>query len=532
MQLIIIVAHYRALTVDEIDRMCLRFLQCPDTLRIKSRLKENKDKLLHESIEWIFHDPQYNNWKDDDNIGLLWIKGGAGKGKTMMSIGLIERLSRIQDGSSMVTYFFCQNSDYQLNTLEAIMKGLILRLVKQQKELMECLRCRWDTTNERFIEDVASWRTLWDIFVEMLEDCRCQRVYIVVDAIDECNGDRMADFLKRLVRTGLHAPSKVKWLLTSRPLDSAEQELMVGSDQLLVSLELNSEHTSEAVKNYIAFKTNELDRRRSYGEILRRKVEAELTEKSEGTYLWVSLVCQALEGVSPDKALITIQELPSGLHPLYARVLSQLFQGKTTVVKRCMRVLKVMMLAYRPLSIAEFGSVTGLSCPLVAIEALVDRCASFVRRRGPDIEFVHQSARDYLAGRNGESILDFHGLYGHGEIAMNCLSHLIGSLKVNLVDLPRADLTRESMTRNTLMDSVDYAASFWSQHLGNATQSTLIQAALTRRGEVGVLLCTKLLEWLECLSLLDKLPNAIKAFKILQDAVEVSGVRLTCKLLS
>jgi hypothetical protein len=197
-----------------------------------------------------------------------------------------------------------------------------------------------------------------------------------------------------------------------------------------------------------------------------------------------------------------------------------------------MRVLKVMMLAYRPLSIAEFGSVTGLSCPLVAIEALVDRCASFVRRRGPDIEFVHQSARDYLAGKNGESILDFHGLYGHGEIAMNCLSHLIGSLKVNLVDLPRADLTRESMTRNTLMDSVDYAASFWSQHLGNATQSTLIQAALTRRGEVGVLLCTKLLEWLECLSLLDKLPNAIKAFKILQDAVEVSGVRLTCKLLS
>lgn len=442
----------------------------------------------------------------------------------MLSIGIIERLSLTQGDSSVVTYFFCQNSDYQLNTLEAIIKGLILRLVKQQKGLMESLRCRWDTANERFTEDATSWRRLWDIFMEMLEHCRCQRVYIVVDALDECQSNEMAGFLKCLVRTGLYAPSKVKWLLTSRPLDSAEQELLAGYDQLLVSLELNSEHLSEAVRNYIAVKTDELGRRRSYGEILRRRVEEELTEKSEGTYLWVSLVCQALDGVSPDNALITIQELPSGLPSLYDRILSQLCQGDTAVVKRCMRLLKVMMLAYRPLSIAEFGAVTGLSSQQVVIEALVDRCASFVRRRGRDIVFVHQSARDYLAGKNGESIIDAYGIYGHGEIALNCLSHLSKRLKVNLVDLPRADLTRESMTRNALIDSVDYAASFWAQHLDNATQNTLIRAALTERGLVGVFLHTKLLEWLECLSLLDKLSNAIEALKILKDAVEVSSM--------
>lgn len=78
----------------------------------------------------------------------------------MMSIGLIERLSLPQDESTVVTYFFYQNADYKLNTLKAIIKGLILQLVNQQQELKESLRRRWDTENARFSEDVTSWRTI------------------------------------------------------------------------------------------------------------------------------------------------------------------------------------------------------------------------------------------------------------------------------------------------------------------------------------------------------------------------------------
>ena len=150
--------------------------------------------------------------------------------------------------------------------------------------------------------------------------------------------------------------------------------------------------------------------------------------------------------------------------------------------------------------------------------------------RGTDIEFVHQSARDYLAGKNGQSILDSHGPYGHGEIVLSCLSHLSERLKVNLVDLSRPDSTRESMKalkdkkRNTLVASVDYAATFWVQHLEGTKRTTLIQDALAEQGEVATFLCTKLLEWLECLSLLDKLPRAIEALKTLIDAADVSNI--------
>ena len=450
----------------------------------------------------------------------------------MISIGLIERLSLPQDEFTVVTYFFCQNADYELNTLEAIIKGLILQLVNQQQELKESLRRRWDTENARFSEDVTSWRTLWDIFLEMLEYCKCQRVYVVVDALDECQDGGMADFLKRLVRTGLYHPSKIKWLLTSRPLDSAERALLAGSDQVLVSLELNSNHVSEAVKTYIAFKADELDRYNAYGPTLRRNIQTELTNKAEDTYLWVSLVCKRLEGVHRDEALTTIQDLPPGLHPLYNRVFHQLSEGDSAIVKGCMRLLKTTLLAYRPLNIAEVGSVSGLSDEWDTIKALVDRCASFLKIRGTDIEFAHQSARDYLAGKNSQSVLDSYEYYGHSEIALSCLSYLSQQLKVNLIDLPRPDSTREMMKRNKLMSSVDYAATFWVQHVDGAQQTSLIQNALAEQGEVCIFLRTKLLEWLECLSLLDKLPRVIEALKTLTDIVDVSDIYFISRIIS
>jgi hypothetical protein len=494
-------------------------LRCPDTLAVKNRLKENKDKLLHKSIDWILQDSQYLNWRDGDDVCLLWVKGGAGKGKTMMSIGLIERLSYPQDESTVVTYFFCQNADYELNTITAIIRGLILQLVNRQNELKESLRRRWDTENARFNEDITSWRTLWKVFSEMLHQCKCPKVYVIVDALDECQDDGMADLLKLIVRTGLDQPSKIKWLLTSRPLDSAERELLAGPDQVLVSLELNSKPITDAVKSYIAFKVDELNRRCNYGPTLRQKIQAELIEKAEDTYLWVSLVCKRLESVHRDDALTTIQDLPPGLHPFYNRMFNQLNKGEPALVRGCMRLLKAMMLAYRPLNVEEVGSVAGLSDQLVVIEACINRCASFIKGRGTDIEFVHQSARDYLTEKDGRSILDSHKYYGHGEIALNCLSYLTEQLTVNLIKLSRPDSTWKSAEKNALMASVDYAATFWVQHLECVKRTTLIQNALAEHGGVDIFFRTKFLEWLECLSLLDRLPRAREALSTLTDIV-------------
>ncbi|KAK5202848.1 hypothetical protein LTR96_011230 [Exophiala xenobiotica] len=510
-------------TTEDIDRACLRALRCPDSLRVKTQLKETKDKVVYKSFEWILQVPQYIRWQDGPDVGLLWIKGGAGKGKTMMSIGLVEELeeeSRRANKTSAVIFFFCQNADYELNTLEAIIRGLILQLVRKQPKLKQSLRDRWDVTTVGFTEDVSSWRGLWTVFTEMLHHCRCARLYVIVDALDECQGSGMAELLRLVVRTGLDRPSRLKWLVTSRPLDSAERVLLAAPDQVGVSLDLNSDHISQGVQTYISYKVAELDRWCEYGPSYRDNIEEELYTKAEDTFLWVSLVCRRLKSVKREDALSVIRNLPPGLTPFYDRIIRQICDGENSVVEGCVRLLKVMMTTYRPLDVRELCGVSGFLNDQPHIEKLIGRCASFVVKRGDKINFVHQSARDYLAGTAGGAVLDRHDRYEHGDIAINSLAYLCRRLKVDLLDHKRPDISRETIKgrENESLVALDYAATFWFRHL-EVAGNEVVQRALGDQGQVITFLQTRLLEWLECLSWLDEMPRAIEALEILGEVL-------------
>ncbi|KAF3279114.1 hypothetical protein TWF970_004223 [Orbilia oligospora] len=503
-------AGTKPLTPEEINQLCLSSLKCPDTPAIKNRLKMTKDKLVIGSMDWILTDPQFLRWKAGDELSLLWIKGGAGKGKTMTAIGLIEELSR--SNGSIVAYSFCQDSNYELNTVEAIIKGLIRCFVNQRNEAMMILRRLWDSQNDCFIDGVPTWQTLWDIFLEMLLQTKSPRVYLVIDALDECQEGDMAEFLQLLVRTGLDNPSKIKWLLTSRPFHIANQELLAGSDQELVSLELNFEHVSAGVAIYIIEKVAELDRRHHYGQTLRQEIEKQLTARAKGIYMWVSLVCKRLEGVSPDEALATIEDSPPGLFPFYNRALKQLGSGRDSMITRsCIRLLRVAALTFSVLSVDEVESVSGLdlSGERITITMLLDMCTSFLSLRDQEnklIGFVHQSARDYLNTEEARLILEGNGAYGHREIVLTSLSYLSRNLKINVVDLAKFKELRPLLQPGKLEDRLagvktsQYAARTWVHHLAELDETTLAQVTFSRSdGEFSSFCHNKLLQWLECM---------------------------------
>lgn len=509
---------------------------------MKNSLKQAKDKLLRQSFEWVLQNPQYLSWRDGNDVCLLWIKGGAGKGKTMMSIGLIETLCQEQDAdrSTVVTYFFCQNDNNELNTIASVIKGLIFRLTDQRDKANDCLRRRWDFQNNRFTEDVKSWRALWGVFLEMLDRCDCSKVYILVDALDECRDDErdMDEFLKSIVRNGADRPSKIKWILTSRPLDTAERHLVAGNERMQVSLELNSEAVSEAVKYFISYRVEELSLLQRYGDQLKRDIETELTGKAQGTFLWVSLVCKRLEAVCRDEVLSTIESMPQGLPAFYDKVFDQLTKGEPNIVRKSVRLLEVMMLVYRPLDLEEVGSVTNLTDEDDLIKGLVHRCASFINLQGNSIHFVHQSTRDYLSGRLARE----HEKFGHNDIVQSCLSYLSKRLKVNIMELPRPDSTRESLKqikdekKHTALAGLGYAAIFWATHLlaeHHWVADLKISGSYVARehvstveGAVMAFLHTKTLEWLECISLLGKIPMAKTALLQLKMIAQVSIAKL------
>ncbi|KAK6330710.1 hypothetical protein TWF718_002911 [Orbilia javanica] len=434
----------------------------------------------------------------------------------MTSIGLIEEFSRSAEDDTIVAYSFCQDTNYEVNTVEGIIKGLILSFIKQHAEAIKVLRPLWDAENECFREGTPEWQALWHILLQMLLQSKCSRVYLIIDALDECEKKDMADFLRGLVRTGLENPSKIKWLLTSRPLDSAWRELLTAPDQSLVSLELNFEKVAAGVAIYVTEKVADLDRRKQYGQTLRKRIEDELVDRAKGIYMWASLACKKLELVGPDEALAIIQDSPPGLVPFYDGALKQLSTGNSEVAKNCIRLLKVAALAYRMLHVEEVEGVSGLKLNLSGerlrstIKILVDRCSSFlVLRADAYIDFVHQSARDYLCSQDARPILDADGAYGHREIVLSSLSYLSQKLKVNFANLPGFSAPAPKQIEDDWV-CVHYAAVYWLDHLADLEETTLTQDhAFSDSGEFAVFCQTKLLQWLECVCLLIRLPQVL-----------------------
>jgi hypothetical protein len=433
-------------------------------LIIKNSLKE-KDKLLHGLIKWVVQDAQYARWQNDENVSLLWINGGPGKGKTMMAMSIIEQLEGRPFGfhqqRPVVAYFFCQKSDSKLSTIKGIIKGLIACLVEQESELYETLGSRWNHKEKMFKEDLTTWQALWNVLVKMLDKCKNPRIYVVVDALDECHEQdecqaankcedldichhtNMAMLLNKIVLVGLS--SRVKWLITSRPFHIARRELLTSPDQVTINLDLELKHVAEAVKAYIVAKVFEFQHRYRYDPDLRRKLEAELVSKAGDTYLWVSSVCARLKGVKCEDVLTVVKDPPPGLTSLYGRSFDELREAKSTVVAKAMGLLKAMLTIYRPLTGEEIESATGLHLNHAELDQLVDRCAPFITRRGDSIVFVHQSARDYLTTQEAQIALGSFPSCSHSEIILSCLSCLSQRLRSNPLDLPRPDFGTGSM---------------------------------------------------------------------------------------
>lgn len=437
-----------------------------------------------------------------------------------MSIGLVEELSRPPHNKTVVTYFFCQNVDASLNTVEAIIKGLIRQLIREQAELVQELRDQWNQEKGQFPDTVNSWQGLWDILLAMLDRCKHEKVYIVVDALDECQ-ESIEQLLARIVSTGLDRPSQVKWLLTSRPLDIAEQTLLTRSNQTLVSLEVNLDHVVQSIAAYVSMKVTELSRRwRRCSLDLRQTVEDKLIRKAAGTFLWVSLVCKELQTVVAEDALSTIEKVPPGLQAIYGHAYRKLCEGDFTDVTGCTHLLRVMMLAYRPLNMLEVCSMMDLAPDSRKVQSFIDRSASFVQVQGQDVQyltFIHQSARDYLAGL-GSSVPEGIGTsVGHSEIAIRAVSHLTNHLMANLLQYPDTTATREQMVKDGTnpLTSLGYAAEYWIQHSVAAGDAESNRTALRKSKSVERFLQSCFLEWLECLSLMDQLPRAVEGLQML-----------------
>lgn len=282
----------------------------------KSRIEREKGPLLKDSFTWILSHSQYLKWTGDDHPYILWIRGDARQGKTMLALSLVEVLQRNKDAQSFRAYFFFDMGDEKRNLPLCLLKSLLYQILDAYPSLIRAVRDRFKE-NDRF----SSIHSLWNILHYTLEISSVREVYFVVDGIDECSVYDAAAFLSLfnppLAQDGSDSkeePScRVKWLITSR-LNPRLSRFFANC--LEIDLNLNEDRLFEAMGKFIDTKVQILVKQWRYEREVACSIQKTLQTKADWSFLWIELACLELQkkSIRSITAWESLVNLPPGLH--------------------------------------------------------------------------------------------------------------------------------------------------------------------------------------------------------------------------
>ncbi|KAM0521766.1 hypothetical protein ACHAPE_002327 [Trichoderma viride] len=447
--------------IHQAEDRCLPDLRNTDPRDDKARIEAIKGGLLEDSYRWILQHDDFQQWLDDKNSRLLWIRGDPGKGKTMLLCGIVNELNKTD---ALLSYFFCQASDERINSATAVLRGLIYLIVDQQSSLLLHVQKKYKDVGDALFKDVNAWSALSEIFLNILKDMDAnqQQTYIVIDALDECVTDlpKLLDFIA--IKSAVF--SHVKWIVSSRNWPDIEEHLAI-TQQISLRLELNEDSISAAVSAYITHQVEWLTQKKRYSETTKDTVQEHLSSNSNNTFLWVALVCQNLEKMTLKNTIQQLNEFPPGLDSLYKRMTQQINNLEdTSDVQFCCRILATVLHVYRPITMAELGIL--IKCPdAELIHKAIGFCGSFLAVRDSQIYIVHQSAKDYLSGEAASTLLpspaDINGL-----IFSQSVKAMFATLQRNIYNLDSPSLSTNEIKAPDPdpLGAIRYSCIYWLDH--------------------------------------------------------------------
>ncbi|KAI2791674.1 Vegetative incompatibility protein HET-E-1 [Penicillium oxalicum] len=505
---------------------CREYFAVTDPRDVKTNIHQTRGAPLKESYEWILHHHQFQCWRDGNNSNdsqVLWIKGDPGKGKTMLLCGIIDELNptiEIADSQAktFLSFFFCQATVPKLSNAHAVLRGLIYMLVDTQPSFLSLIQKRFNQNGEPQFGGAEAWAALCNMFLCILRACTTDKIYIIVDALDECVQDQ--DKLLQLILQETRGLPHVKWIISSR--NHVNQRIRLDDSQSILSLELqeNAEAVSLAIGAYISNRLAELESLEEDDTLL-EYVQQTLEEKAEGTFLWVALVVQELRGVDSWDVKQVVDEVPTGLDDMYARMIDQIEQEAPRTRKFCHLVLSAATLAYRPLQLLELGAVSGLPDEIAgkakSLVTMIKRTGSFLTVRDESIYFVHQSAKDYLIGKGAQSIFSAGPTVAHRRMFTQSLQVVKKALRRDMYSLGAlgTPIKQAQPPNPDPLAVARYSCVYWVDHLRESGS----YEDLKEGGTVDTFLRTQCLYWLEALSLLRSISDGIMSIQRLKDLV-------------
>lgn len=230
------------------------------------------------------------------------------------------------------------------------------------------------------------------------------RAYIVVDALDEMNqGPEMDAFLQTLTKLSQWRPSRLKVLITSRPVSSVERALRL---EKVLRLKLEEHMVDLDIAAYVKYRLDTSSI--SSGE--HQPIQSAVPGNANGLFLYAKLAMDAFlqEGADTQKVL---QQLPLNLDIMYSRLLQDHARKTGTPQEMQLLILQWATHSVRPLRLLEVADLINVTSPsksrdLKATKDLVRAACGPLLEILPDetLCVVHHSLTEFLIGQTRASL--------------------------------------------------------------------------------------------------------------------------------
>ncbi|KAL6817345.1 ankyrin repeat-containing domain protein [Trichoderma sp. SZMC 28015] len=455
----------RAADSDFYPLQCLRDLFITDPVMDRAKLITSKGELVQGTCDWVTKRIEFTEWRAS-GCGLLWISGGPGQGKTMLSIYLTEYLSSCfcsvgDEQSCYSAYFFCDAKDNRRNSAVAIVRGIIFQLLEQKEDLIEYILPIYKVQKEHLFQP-GSFEALWEIFLDMMDNLSDTQVYFILDGLDECEPKSLEALLIKLSKTA-STSLQTKFIILSREYPRCLEASLSQFSRIRLDSDAKME-IGDGLDKYISTRVAELSASNQYPPDLTKFVQEALKEKAMGTYLWVSFVIKDLRTVENSSVEETLSQFPRGLDALYERILEQIELNHRDLV---LNILRWCTFAMRPLELNELAAALKFQSTKFFDRAEVVRgklkyCGHLINITNDTATLVHQSAHDFLTGRMPEfTIIPWFSLSNveleHSKLASACIAYVYDASFDN-------ENIAEEKKKKLQYPFFDYARSKWTDH--------------------------------------------------------------------
>ncbi|PCH02638.1 Hypothetical protein PENO1_036910 [Penicillium occitanis (nom. inval.)] len=364
------------------------------------------------TANWIFDRDVFKAWMDTGSpkSNVLWIYGGPGFGKTVLTAGMVKYLREQRPKS--VAYFFCVSENEAKRDPYAILTSWAAQMIEQNDAAVRIASHLIDVEELRAITRSEKWNLFRNI-CQGVKDCT-----FVIDGFDECSGinktsrfdtdDARAQFLQDLIKELCAAKANV--LMVSRDTAEIREEIFREKDNenvTISSYQITAKDTRpdiEDVSKYVVdFKLSKKPAQ------LREEIAAKAAEKSEGMFLWVHLLSQKLKpGINASQLQKVVSRMPAGLEQAYERDLAHIESLDEDERQRATDILRWVLFAVRPLTVRELVEA-------LILNGNIDDDNPYPEDELPDSWKVNYVDEDYVNDVLRQPLGSLIELRSHGE---------------------------------------------------------------------------------------------------------------------